>query len=80
MICARCRNMLKIDVNKSGRIFDFLVESGMLTLAYDPLAKGLRPGKDKQILGIGVDAWPDTHEVFPNRYGVGTVVNEGPGG
>lgn len=29
---------MKIDVNKSGRIFDFLVSSGMLVLQYDPLA------------------------------------------
>lgn len=31
--------MLKIDVNKSGRIFDFLVSAGMLLLSYDPLVK-----------------------------------------
>lgn len=31
--------MLKIDVNKSGRVFDFLVSSGMLILAYDPTVK-----------------------------------------
>lgn len=30
--------MMKIDVNKSGRIFDFLVSSGMLVLSYDPAA------------------------------------------
>lgn len=34
------RKMLKIDVNKSGRIFDFLVSSGMLRLSYDPSASG----------------------------------------
>lgn len=28
--------MMKIDVNKSGRIFDFLVSAGMLVLQYDP--------------------------------------------
>ncbi|KAL7419684.1 Transcriptional adapter ada2 [Cryptotrichosporon argae] len=33
------RKMLRIDVNKSGRIFDFLVSSGMLALAYDPAAR-----------------------------------------
>jgi hypothetical protein len=31
--------MLRIDVNKSGRIFDFLVTSGMLILSYDPTVK-----------------------------------------
>lgn len=30
--------MLKIDVNKSGRIFDFLVQQGYLRLTYDPNA------------------------------------------
>jgi hypothetical protein len=30
--------MMKIDVNKSGRIFDFLVSTGMLRLSYDPNA------------------------------------------
>ena len=33
------RKMMKIDVNKAGRIFDFLVASGMLTLSYDLVAK-----------------------------------------
>ena len=37
------RKMMKIDVNKSGRIFDFLVSSGMLILAYDPSAKPVFP-------------------------------------
>ena len=35
--------MMKIDVNKSGRIFDFLVSSGMLVLQYDPLAPPPNP-------------------------------------
>jgi hypothetical protein len=30
--------MLSIDVNKSGKIFDYLVHSGALRLAYDPTA------------------------------------------
>lgn len=34
---------MKIDVNKSGRIFDFLVSSGMLILTYDPLAPPTNP-------------------------------------
>lgn len=37
------RRMLKIDVNKSGRIFDFLVSAGMLVLAYDPTVKSVYP-------------------------------------
>lgn len=45
------RRMLKIDVNKSGRIFDFLVSSGMLILAYDPTVKAiLPPSKDPNSL------------------------------
>lgn len=32
------RKMLSIDVNKSGKIFDYLVNSGALRLAYDPTA------------------------------------------
>jgi transcriptional adapter 2-alpha len=31
--------MLNIDVNKSGKIFDFLVATGALRLAYDPAAR-----------------------------------------
>ncbi|ORY23443.1 hypothetical protein BCR39DRAFT_549321 [Naematelia encephala] len=46
------RRMMRIDVNKSGRIFDFLVSSGMLILAYDPSAKGLGPGKEGHVLGM----------------------------
>ncbi|KAK8861484.1 hypothetical protein IAR55_002305 [Kwoniella newhampshirensis] len=48
------RKMLKIDVNKSGRIFDFLVSSGMLTLAYDPTVKGMGPGKEGHVLIDGI--------------------------
>lgn len=33
------RKMLNIDVNKSGKIFDFLVSTGALRLAYDPAAR-----------------------------------------
>ncbi|WVN85796.1 uncharacterized protein L203_100947 [Cryptococcus depauperatus CBS 7841] len=33
------RKMLNIDVNKSGRIFDFMVQNGMLVLAYEPQGK-----------------------------------------
>ncbi|WVQ94642.1 hypothetical protein IAU59_001722 [Kwoniella sp. CBS 9459] len=48
------RKMLKIDVNKSGRIFDFLVSSGMLQLSYDPTQRGLGPGKEGHVLMDGV--------------------------
>lgn len=50
--------MLKIDVNKSGRIFDFLVSAGILRLSYDPSAKGIGPGKEGHIIhgnGLGHD-------------------------
>ncbi|WVF66973.1 hypothetical protein IAT40_001716 [Kwoniella sp. CBS 6097] len=48
------RKMLKIDVNKSGRIFDFLVSSGMLQLSYDPTQRGMGPGKEGHVLMDGV--------------------------
>ena len=48
--------MLKIDVNKSGRIFDFLVMSGTLHLSYDPTVKGIGPGKEG-------------HMIMPNGHG-----------
>jgi hypothetical protein len=58
------RKMLKIDVNKSGRIFDFLVSSGMLVLQYDPMAKV--PEKEPSIiLGVEVDR-PSLTEVRVN--------------
>jgi transcriptional adapter 2-alpha len=44
------RKMLKIDVNKSGRIFDFLVSAGILRLSYDPSAKGIGPGKEGHVI------------------------------
>jgi hypothetical protein len=47
--------MMKIDVNKSGRIFDFLVTTGMLVLAYDPSVKGIGPGKEGHVLGVPLD-------------------------
>ncbi len=43
--------MLKIDVNKSGKIFDFLVSSGMLILAYDPTVKPVYP-PPKEMSGL----------------------------
>lgn len=63
--------MLKIDVNKSGRIFDFLVSSGMLLLAYDPLAKALGTGRDG-VISYGTEGMysrPETHEIYSNGYG-----------
>ena len=44
---------MKIDVNKSGRIFDFLVSAGMLILAYDPSVKVFAPGKEGLLGAIG---------------------------
>ena len=50
-----CRKMMKIDVNKSGRIFDFLVSAGMLILAYDPTAKPAFPvGKENGFFGVSL--------------------------
>jgi transcriptional adapter 2-alpha len=57
------RKMLKIDVNKSGRIFDFLVSSGMMVLNYDPLAKP--PPEPTIILGMEADR-PSLTEVKIN--------------
>jgi hypothetical protein len=46
--------MMKIDVNKSGRIFDFLVTSGMMVLQYDPFAKPIEvmPSTDVERLSL----------------------------
>ncbi|ORX33626.1 hypothetical protein BD324DRAFT_653928 [Kockovaella imperatae] len=49
------RKMMKIDVNKSGRIFDFLVSAGMLILSYDPSIKSYTPRKDGSLLGYGME-------------------------
>lgn len=49
------RKMMKIDVNKSGRIFDFLVANGILKLMYDPTIKGLGPGKEGHHIGVPID-------------------------
>ena len=40
---ADSRKMCKVDVNKTGRIFDFLVSSGVLILSYDPTVKHAPP-------------------------------------
>jgi transcriptional adapter 2-alpha len=45
--------MMKIDVNKSGRIFDFLVSSGMVVLQYDPFAKP--PPEHEKGVSIGME-------------------------
>ncbi|RSH94558.1 Transcriptional adapter ada2 [Saitozyma podzolica] len=60
------RRMMKIDVNKSGRIFDFLVTTGMLVLAYDPSAKGIGPGKEGHVLGVPMD-------IIHGKTGVGVA-------
>lgn len=44
--------MMKIDVNKSGRIFDFLVSSGMLRLSYDPNAVVVLPPPTNGASGV----------------------------
>lgn len=49
------RKMMKIDVNKSGRIFDFLVSTGVLKLMYDPTMKGMGPGKEGHHVGGPID-------------------------
>ncbi|WVR03914.1 hypothetical protein IAU60_000913 [Kwoniella sp. DSM 27419] len=67
------RKMLKIDVNKSGPIFDFLVSSGMLRLSYDVTQKGMGPGKEGHVLldggpmmGPNPHGRPATHEIRLN--------------
>ena len=55
--------MMKIDVNKSGRIFDFLVSSRMLILAYDRNAKILPPTNGKE--GMFVASF--TAEIQPDQ-------------
>ena len=52
------RKMLKIDVTKSGGIFDFLVKQGYLRLSYDqnataPQPGDVQPGKAGQVNGHG---------------------------
>lgn len=49
------RKMMKIDVNKSGRIFDFLVSTGVLKLMYDPTMKGMGPNKEGHHVGGPID-------------------------
>lgn len=56
--------MLNIDVNKSGRMFDFLVNSGMLVLQYNPMTKV--PEVEPSIsLGMEIDR-PSLTEVRVN--------------
>ncbi|WWC60212.1 uncharacterized protein I303_102778 [Kwoniella dejecticola CBS 10117] len=42
------RRMLKIDVNKSGKIFDYLVHSGILRLKYDPNQQQQQQNQNQQ--------------------------------
>ncbi|EIW68866.1 hypothetical protein TREMEDRAFT_31549 [Tremella mesenterica DSM 1558] len=63
------RRMMKIDVNKSGRIFDFLVSSGMLILAYDPSKRNLR-ARVEAVNGL---SWGD--EVKRDDVIIGEILN-----
>ena len=72
---------MKIDVNKSGRIFDFLVSAGMLHLAYDPSVKGLGPGKEGHVIGLSMEMGhhrPTTVDIYPDTGG--RLINGGHGG
>lgn len=62
--------MLKIDVNKSGKIFDFLVSAGILRLSYDPSAKGIGPGKEGHVIHGNVNGYGQGHG--SNGVGEGT--------
>lgn len=58
------RKFFKMDVNKSGRVFDFLVNSGMLVLQHGPTAKS--PEMDSSmVLGMEIDR-PSLSEVRVN--------------
>lgn len=61
----RYRKMNRIDVNKSGRIFDFLVSQGMLPLAYDPVATRLAAQQVKEA--------PQVAEIHPDSLKVNGV-------
>lgn len=66
--------MLKIDVNKSGRIFDFLVSSGLLILSYDPTIKHLPlPLKDANgVFGASNDLANGHHFHSHSGNGIGS--------
>ena len=63
--------LLKIDGNKSGRIFDLLVSMGMLRLEYDPLDRpGLTLSKEPMVeLPMNGSDRPETHEIDMDGYG-----------
>jgi transcriptional adapter 2-alpha len=76
------RKMLKIDVNKSGRIFDYLVSSGIMRLAYDPSVKGIGPGKEGHVIHANGNG--TGHAPYGSVNGIATsgagAVNGGGGG
>nr|XP_019012163.1 transcriptional adapter 2-alpha [Kwoniella pini CBS 10737]OCF50944.1 transcriptional adapter 2-alpha [Kwoniella pini CBS 10737] len=60
------RRMLKIDVNKSGKIFDYLVHSGILRLKYDPnQPQHPHPHKQLDIINLNED---DNHHFTQNIH------------
>ena len=74
--------MLKIDVNKSGRIFDYLVSSGIMRLAYDPSVKGIGPGKEGHVINANGTGHPPYGSVsgISNGNGGAGAANGGGGG
>lgn len=72
------RKMMKIDVNKSGRIFDFLVANGILKLMYDPTIKGLGPGKEGHHVGVPIDVTTGRPLVQPVVLQPTAITNGGP--
>jgi hypothetical protein len=53
-----------MDVNKSGRVFDFLVNSGMLVLQHGPMAKSPEM-ESSMVLGLDIER-PSLSEVRVN--------------
>jgi len=58
------RKFFKMDVNKSGRVFDFLVNSGMLVLQHGPTAKSPEM-ESSMVLGMEIER-PSLSEVRVN--------------
>jgi hypothetical protein len=58
------RKFFKMDVNKSGRVFDFLVNSGMLVLQHGPMAKSPEM-ESSMVLGMDIER-PSLSEVRVN--------------
>ncbi|WWC87792.1 uncharacterized protein L201_002684 [Kwoniella dendrophila CBS 6074] len=73
------RRMLKIDVNKSGKIFDFLVSIGILSLKYDPNQNQNHSGNNHIYYGNGQDKTTTTsfENIDLNSIGLnGMLVDE----